>query len=264
MSPNSYATIRCWILVKAYPQPSKKYQETVCVAAIAEDGRQLLRLYPIRYRNLPIAQRFDRFDLVEMQVTTPPRDTRPESYQVKEDSIIILKKGKQATPESRASLWLPRVEPSLTNLLEQQKATKKSLGIIKPDQGTLKFYHKPIQHGSDDADLLHGLQNQTMLFQPQLTPLETLEYTFHYKFKSGGKAHDMTIHDWEAQATYYNFKREYGSTEAALLKMQEAYATISNQNPHFIMGNIGARPYQFMIIGVLRTTADTNQTHLPL
>lgn len=197
-----------------------------------------------------------------MQVTTPPKDTRPESYQVKEDSIVILKKGRKSTPESRASLWLSSVEPSLTNLAEQQKATQKSLGIIKPDQGTLRFYHQPVQPNSGDADLLAGLQMQTMLFQPMLTPLETLEYTFHYQFKSGGKLHDMTIHDWEVQAAYYNFKREYGSAEAALLKMHEAYANINQQSPHFIMGNLGRRPYQFMIIGVLRTTADTSQISL--
>ena len=55
---------------------------------------------------------------------------------------------------------------------------------------------------------------------------------------------------------------QYGSAEAALLKMHEAYANINQQSPHFIMGNLGRRPYQFMIIGVLRTTADTSQINL--
>lgn len=197
-----------------------------------------------------------------MQVTRPPKDTRPESYQVKEDSITILSKGSKYSPESRAALWLPLVESSLTELLHQQTTNQKSLGIIKPNDGTLVFHHKPINKNSEDDDLLLGIQNQTQLFQERLTPLEPLEYSFRYKFESGGKSHNMTIHDWEAQAAYYNFKREYGGTEEALRKMQEVYATINQQNPHFIMGNLGARPYQFMIIGVLRTTSNTNQVQL--
>ena len=43
---------RVHILVKAFPQPSTKHEETVCCAGVTEDGRKLLRLYPIRY---PIA-----------------------------------------------------------------------------------------------------------------------------------------------------------------------------------------------------------------
>ena len=43
---------RIRILVKAFPQPSTKHEETVCCAGVTEGGRELLRLYPIRY---PIA-----------------------------------------------------------------------------------------------------------------------------------------------------------------------------------------------------------------
>lgn len=50
--------IRARVLVKAYPQPSEQYGETVCVAAITEDGSRLLRLYPIRFRHLDPEQRF--------------------------------------------------------------------------------------------------------------------------------------------------------------------------------------------------------------
>jgi hypothetical protein len=89
---------KLWILVKAYPQPSTKYQETVCCAGITMDGR-LLRLYPIRYRHLKKEQQFNRFDLLEVNIrkSTTEKDKRPESYRVDEDSIVILRKGKQAS-----------------------------------------------------------------------------------------------------------------------------------------------------------------------
>jgi hypothetical protein len=59
-------TIR--ILVKAFPQPSTKHEETVCCAGVTEDTGELLRLFPIRYRRLNKADQFDRFDQVEMTI----------------------------------------------------------------------------------------------------------------------------------------------------------------------------------------------------
>jgi len=47
---------RVRILVKAFPQPSTKHEETVCCAGVTEDGEQLLRLYPIRYRRAGYAR----------------------------------------------------------------------------------------------------------------------------------------------------------------------------------------------------------------
>src|SRR5690348_807429 len=85
---------RVRILVKAYPQPSRTYEETVCVAAVSEDGRQMLRLFPIRYRNLPKDRQFDRFDLVDLVLETPRDDHRPESRHVVEDSIRVVESGR--------------------------------------------------------------------------------------------------------------------------------------------------------------------------
>ena len=63
MATSKNRTLRVRILVKAFPQPSKAHEETVCCAGITEDGGELLRLFPIRFRRLPQEQQFDRFDL---------------------------------------------------------------------------------------------------------------------------------------------------------------------------------------------------------
>ena len=42
MNQGRYVKRRVWILVKAFPQPSQKYEETVCCAGIAEDTGELL------------------------------------------------------------------------------------------------------------------------------------------------------------------------------------------------------------------------------
>ena len=110
-------TIRARILVKAYPQRSQKYEETVCVAAVSDDGQQMLRLYPVRYRHLATDRQFERFDLIEMDVERPKEDHRPESRHVIEDSIRILEPGKQLPTAQRVALWSRHVAPSLTALV---------------------------------------------------------------------------------------------------------------------------------------------------
>ena len=47
---------------------------------------------------------FERFDWIEVEMTKASEDPRPESYRVKEDTITIVKRGKQTKPEERAAL----------------------------------------------------------------------------------------------------------------------------------------------------------------
>jgi hypothetical protein len=255
---------RLWILVKAYPQPSQKYQETVCCAGITGDGR-LLRLYPISYRRLNNDQQFDRFDYVEMAIwkSLSDRDKRPESFKVDESSITILRKSKSANSESKYHLWSPFISHSLESLKEDQLKTMKSLGIIKPDNNSLKFLAKPIKKESiETQELAQSSYSQYSLFEKNLNPLPPPEYVFYFKFLSDGKPHEMQIHDWEVQATYINYKKRYNGEIGALEMMKRFYShDLLNSNPHFIMGNMMRSPKQFMIIGVLRAP-NTSQTSL--
>jgi hypothetical protein len=59
---------RVRVLVKAFPQHSEKYEETVCCAGVTDDQR-LIRLYPITYRRLAKEHQFNRFDLIEALLT---------------------------------------------------------------------------------------------------------------------------------------------------------------------------------------------------
>src|SRR5688500_3637293 len=114
---------RACILVKAYPQPSKQYEETVCVAAVTEDHK-LLRLYPIRFRHLEPAQRFRRFDWIEAGLTRATDDPRPESFRIKEESLSITLPAKRLAIDERVRLWKPCIMPSLTALYDAQHLTQ--------------------------------------------------------------------------------------------------------------------------------------------
>jgi hypothetical protein len=259
---------RVRILVKAFPQPSTKHEETVCCAGVTEDGEQLLRLYPIRYRRLPKEDQFDRYDLVEMTMTKAPSDARPESYRVDEGSIRLIEKGKLAD-ESKVRLWRPFIAPSIGVLIEENKSRGRSLGIIKPQPESLRFLIKEAKDSSlDDQEVASLVFNQASLLEDPLKPLEKPRYGFYYQFTCADPSrctcannpHTHQIHDWEVQATYFHYKRRYKTEEETLAKMMQAYQdSIPARNLHFIMGTMAAHPRTFIVIGLLRSGVDPEE-----
>lgn len=250
--------IRARILVKAYPQPSHKYEETVCVAAISEDGNEMLRLYPIRYRHLPRDRKFDRFDLVEMDVEKPIGDPRPESRHVVEDSISIISAG-DLRSEQKVKLWSKFIVPSLTALYTENKATRRSFGIVRPDPGSMRFFVKLLKETNEQEQALSvSVFNQQSLLGDSLKPLAKPEYSFGYRYTSGRHSHTHLLQDWEVQAAYLNFVRLYG--DHALDHLKEVYGEkIPAANPHFIMGTMKAHPNTFIVVGVLRSSLDPGE-----
>lgn len=78
------------VLVKALPQVSEVYGETVCVAAIDEYGRWK-QLYPVTFADLALHQRFGRWDIIsfDWHLRDAAKDRRAESLRVDQKSIRI-------------------------------------------------------------------------------------------------------------------------------------------------------------------------------
>jgi hypothetical protein len=269
MSEGKHAKRRIRILVKAFPQRSQKHEETVCCAGITEGGKELLRLFPIRYRRLDKDDQFDRFDLVEMTITKAS-DPRPESYRVDEGSIHRLESGKQLADAAKVRLWTPFIAPSLKDLMGENADNGRSLGIIKPDPGSLKLVIKEAaQSEQDDQEVAEMVFEQASLLEDPLKPLEKPRYSFYYQFACAGhpadcscarQPHNYQIHDWEVQATFVSYRRRYGREAEALQKMAEQYQDrMPQQNLHFIMGTIRKRPKMFIVIGLLRSGLDPEE-----
>lgn len=214
----------------------------------------MLRLYPIRYRHLTAERRFDRFDLVELDMELPRDDYRPESRHVIEDSICIVGDGKKLTAEARVRLWKPFIVPTLKELHAQNKATKRSFGIIKPEDGSVKFFVKLTKDiDDDDRAMNQAAFQQVSLFEEPLAKLPTPDYAFGYRFTSGGHSHEHLIHDWEVQAAYIAYRKRYGDEALDVLK-REYGENIPKRNLHFILGTMKAHPHTFIIIGLLRSS----------
>lgn len=233
----------------------------MCCAGSCEDTGKLLRLFPIRYRRLAKEQRFNRYDLVEMTVTKAA-DPRPESYRVDETSIRLIQRDKLPDAQ-KVRLWQPFIAPSLTALEQDNKATHRSLGIIKPDPDSLTFKARPIAESDEDDKEVANLvyQQQVSLLEEPLKPLAQPDIHFGYQFNSGGHAHWRTIQDWEVQAAYLNYQRHYGSKDKALQMMAQEYGqNIPTHNLHFIMGTMAKRRWQFILIGLLRSSLDPGRS----
>lgn len=55
--------LKVLITVKTYPIPSKKYDELVCTAGITDKG-DLVRLYPINFRDLPFSKQYHKYQWI--------------------------------------------------------------------------------------------------------------------------------------------------------------------------------------------------------
>lgn len=142
---------RVLITVKATPQPSEKYGDTVCVAGIRLDGDTptWIRLYPIAFRYLGDDAQFAKYDIIELNVRRRDSDSRSESYTPEEGS---WKKIEHLPP------WTPRHQimqgVQSTTTCELMRAASvdhaaPSLGLVYPREVLgLKFApHGPWDQG---------------------------------------------------------------------------------------------------------------------
>jgi hypothetical protein len=188
--------------------------------------------------------------VLEYDATRPRDDYRPESRHVNEDTIKIAQAGEELSDEQRVRLWAPHVSESLVNLKEENLATERSLGIVRPDIGSVKFSYTKLS--AQEAKAKQAEFRQVSLLQSTVLPELPIEYDFRYRFTCDGTKHDMRIHDWEVQAAYFGYKRKYRDQALAMLA-QQYQELIPARNLHLVMGTMHAHPRQFIIIGLLRS-----------
>ena len=239
--------------MKAWPQPSQKYGETVCCAGVTLDG-QWRRLFPIRFRHLAGDAQFRRWDLVQYRPEIPTDDRRSESRRVHEDSLARIRPLPEA---SRDRLLSPLIRASIADAA----AADESLTLIRP--GNIKF----IAHKKGEAELIRE-QNQrkkraaqTSLFDPELIELETCPYRLYLAFEDGAGRHRMECGDWETAATYFKFSKRYDSSRALEHLRQTYEVDYPKRGVVLALGTQKKRPRQWLLLGVIRLD-ESNQPSL--
>jgi hypothetical protein len=242
------------IVVKTYPEISRKYTETVCTAGIVADTKKLVRLYPIRFRYLEGAQQFKKYQWIRADINKALLDPRPESYNIDPSSIElgdIIPAGK--TWEERYE-WLINentVFASVEALRNAQSNHKISLGVVKPKivkkVSIQKRDYKEIDEAIAKKD---SVINQLDLFEKK-KELYILPVKIIIEFScddSNCIGHKMSILDWELGQLYRKLIRGRDWQEKIKSKILGEICA-KNRETHIILGNMAGHPQTFCVLG---------------
>lgn len=253
------------VVVKTYPNPSKKYQETVCVAGVLlEDPPSWIRLYPVPFRSLPQNQQFKKYTVIEAEISKNSQDVRPESYKVNAESIQTIETiGTENNWRQRKVYLLPLIDPSMCQIQADRDITGKSLGLFKPSKIT-DFAIAPTEKRDwDDSE--KQILSQMNLFDPSQKALEKVPYKFkiHY-FCSDSKCswHTQGLIDWETAQLYRNTIKA-DSEPIALQKVRDKYMNEifgPQKDFYLIVGNQFQGPLSFLILSVFWPSIDKQHT----
>lgn len=246
--------IKILVTVKAYPNPSTKYGETVCIAGIDIDTLEWIRLYPVQFRDLESDKQFKKYSIIEAYVRKAAKDKRPESYNIDEESIRIIDElDIKDRWKKRKEIVLPTVQGSMCELFDLEKRENRSLGCIKPSD--IEFYHMSAKE--DDTEKEKASYAQLSFLHGQKEPIEHIPFDFRYTFKcediDSCRGHDFQIIDWEIKQAYRSWRGTYKDEEALLEKIKERWLNLicSELNDvYFYVGNVHRFPETFMILGI--------------
>jgi hypothetical protein len=234
---------RVVVLVKAIPNPSRKYGETVCCAGVTADGLWK-RLYPIRFRHLQ-DNRFSRWDWLRFQYRPPTGDTRQESCHVYEDRLEV---DGTLDKKERLSLLDPLILPSTA----EAAARGMSLTLIRPIKSEFKYRKKGPDIIEAERKAYRIASRQMSMFDKELAAFEPVPYAFAFAYEDATGKHMMQCGDWETSATFWRFSKDYGEQAA----LDHLARTFNEEYPRkgmvFAMGTVKKRPNQWMLLGVIR------------
>lgn len=263
---------RILVLVKTYPNPSQKYQESVCVAGVTQEN-EWIRLYPVLFRSLDEEERFKKYQWIDLNVKKSS-DQRPFTYKPMLDSMrtseIIgtknnwkeRKKWVYALPVNDS---MCSVQRDANKCLEEGRPVARSLAAIKP-ASVEELVVEP-----DVPDWTHEQKewiNQQGLFDKKHIPLEKIPYKFYYRYRcseKGCKGHEQSIIDWEIMQLYRRLKRS-GRSAAGIIdgikKKWMGELCGSDKDILFFVGNGYQTPKSFMVLGVFYPKKGPDQMNL--
>ncbi|MGX7709355.1 hypothetical protein [Methylobacterium sp. Gmos1] len=234
---------RATILVKALPQPSKTYGETVCCAGVTSEGRWL-RLYPVRFRHLKEAS-FSRWDWVEFKYRPPKADRRRESCHVYEETI---KKDGHLPDRERSTL----LEPLIVGSALEAQERGQSLALIRPRNTRFTYRAKKPADIEADREAYKRAACQTSFFDEELAALDPSPFEFKFSFEDAAGRHEYRNGDWEAHAMFWRERQRTSETEALRWMDGVFNQDYPRRGMAFAIGNMFKRPKTWQLLGVLR------------
>ena len=266
---------RVLITVKASPEPSKTYGDTVCVAGVRlhEDGTgSWVRIYPVAFRHLDSAQQFHKFEVINVDLTRSTKDARPESHRPNWETLARRqdRKGKFRTypAKARGPILEKLIGPTMCDLRDGVMAdlNAQSLGLVEVRQlKPLRF----VDHGpwTDEqiADMKAVMSQPDLFGEVDKTPiLVPPRFKVHYDYfckrpECGG--HKPRILDIELSALQYK-NRFKSDEELKELITRRFHTEMWNDRlrTYFFVGNFGdiLKRKNFSVLGVYRPPRTTD------
>jgi hypothetical protein len=262
-----WETLEVLPVVKAYPEASKKYRTTVCVAAVTIPEGRWVRLYPVRFTAYSEEKQFKKYQPFEVRAVRNESDPRPESYRIDEDTIRItgpIVDTKDDWSERKRLLYGARVS-SLCELQRLQKVERKSLGMIRVGQVTGFRTVEADEEKFREANDQHEYAISPDLFNEEKLRVEALPFKFQYAFCCTDptcRGHNCSVLDWEAYALYRRMVGKWGESEA-VEKVRQKYVDFicgSDKETYFYMGNMKAHPGSFLVLGAFYPSISNSPT----
>lgn len=248
--------LRVLITVKAAPNPSATYGETVCVAGLRLDLEHMswVRLYPINFRFIESDNTFKKYDVVTL-TASPSTEPRRESWKPRIDTLKVV---------GHLEGWKPRM-PVLRPLTRDQTMCDlnaraldggPSLGLVPARRVTgLKITPHP-GWSRDEQQKIDDYVSQPELFdsgKPK-TALQAPRFKAHYQwtcFAAGCKGHEQGLIDWEFTAFQRRLPADEASAKDAIRqKWLESICSPANE-VFFYVGNQAKRHQVFSVLGVV-------------
>jgi hypothetical protein len=230
------------IVVKAVPQPSKKYGETVCCAGLTRRG-EWRRLYPIRYRRLGDSS-FSRWQWVSCRTARRSSDRRMETWRVTEDSIRPVR---ILPPPERPRFMQPLVRGSV----REAAAQNASLTLVRPIESEFAAKRRGLAEIEAERQAYQAAARQTDLFDEELSEIVPCPFAFRLRFRDADGWHEHQCEDWETEAAFWNLSRRYDESQV----LQHLNAEYNQRRPGkglvLALGNMAARPQTWLLLGIL-------------
>jgi hypothetical protein len=240
---------RIRIIVKAYPEPSRKYGSSICTAGLVDD-KEWIRIYPIDLNYyLRHKTTFKKWTLIEADVE-PKKEklNRKESHRVNEDSIVLVDNAlaggslKKKEWDSRNKILLKMLAPSMAHLEKVKQEKNISIGLIKPK--AFKFY---LRDDIENIEVEEAKNFQSTLFGERLITPDKIPKKFAYKFycqdekcncNVNKRPHDMICEDFELLESFRQWRKIYKDFNNLETKLVEKYYDFMKKKRelYFIVG----------------------------
>lgn len=247
--------MRVLITVKAAPNPSATYGETVCVAGLRLDlGHEgWVRLYPINFRFIEENHTFRKYDVVTLSAS-PASDGRYESWRPRIDTL---------RSETHLDGWpkrMPHLAPfahsTMCDLNKRALSGGPSLGLVRVARVVgLQMSPHP-GWTADEQQKINDFINQPELFdsgRPK-SALEAPRYEAHYRWhcpEPGCRGHRQELLDWEFSAFQRRLPPDHAAARAAIRQRWLTELCSPERQVYFYVGNQAKRHQTFSILGLV-------------